>query len=100
MPEACVKSGSCGTHAPGWFQGSHPTQPGAVSPGRVCFTFMGSCCHWFTPVKVKKCNGFYIYRLPQTSLCDLQYCGDGAAGRNNYWSEIFSLVLSPHLRLV
>lgn len=83
MPDSCVKSGYCGTHSPGWFRGSHPTKVGDVSTGRVCFNFMGSCCEWYMPSKVKKCDGFYVYRLPPTLYCDLQYCGDGATGRNN-----------------
>lgn len=57
-------------------------QVGDVSTGRICFNFMGSCCEWYTPTKVKKCSGFYVYQLPPTSYCDLQYCGDGATGRN------------------
>lgn len=93
MPEACVKSGSCGTHAPGWFDGSHPTVPGVVYSGRVCFNWMGSCCQWLSNVKVKKCSSFYVYQLPQTLACDLQYCGDGAAGRNNLF-ELLIFVLN------
>ena len=83
MPDSCVKSGYCGTHSPGWFQGSHPTEVGNMSTGRICFNFMGSCCEWYTRTKVKKCNGFYVYQLPPTLYCDLQYCGDGATGRYN-----------------
>ncbi|XP_020601990.1 deleted in malignant brain tumors 1 protein-like isoform X3 [Orbicella faveolata] len=78
MPDSCVKSGHCGTHSPGWFQGSHPTKVGDISIGRICFNFMGSCCQWYTATKVKKCSGFYVYQLPSTPYCDLQYCGDGA----------------------
>jgi len=57
-------------------------QVGDVSTGRICFNFMGSCCEWYTPTKVKKCSGFYVYQLPPTSYCDLQYCGDGATDRD------------------
>ena len=89
MPDTCVKSGSCGTHAPGWFTGSHPTVPGDVSSGKVCFNWIGSCCRWSTPTRVKRCDGFYVYLLPQTAFCDLQYCGDGAAGK-----KLLSIVLT------
>lgn len=78
MPEKCVSSSSCGTHAPGWFNGSHPIVPGEVSSGQVCFNWIGSCCQWPTSVRVKNCDWFYIYELPKTPLCNLQYCGDGA----------------------
>ena len=83
MPDSCVKSGHCGTHSPGWFDGSLPADVGGNSSGRVCFTWMGSCCQWSMLSTVKKCNGFYVYQLSPTGHCDLQYCGDGATGRKN-----------------
>lgn len=89
MPDTCVKSGSCGTHAPGWYQGSYPTALGAVSPGKVCFNWFGLCCAWSALASVKKCNGFYVYRLGRTTLCDLQYCGDGASGRRLFTKGSF-----------
>ena len=88
MPDYCVKTGSCGTHAPGWFQGAHPTVSGAVSSGKVCFSWWRKgCCYWYMNVKVKKCSDFYIYQLPETLGCDLYYCGDGAPGKDNLFRK-------------
>ena len=88
MPDYCIKTGSCGTHAPGWFQGTYPTVPGAVSPGRVCFSWwMGGCCYWYMDIKVKRCSDFYIYQLPETPGCELYYCGDGAPGKDNLFRK-------------
>ena len=88
MPDHCVQTGSCGTHAPGWFQGTHPTVPGAVSSGKVCFSWWRKgCCYWYMNVKVKKCSDFYVYQLPETLGCDLYYCGDGAPGKDNVFRK-------------
>lgn len=83
MPESCVTPGQCGTHAPGWYDGPIPVDVGGNSSGRVCFNWMNSCCEWSSPVTVKRCNGFYVYKLTPTNYCDLLYCGDGAAGKKN-----------------
>ena len=83
MPESCVLSLHCGTHSPGWYDGPHPANVGGISSGRVCFSWMGVCCQWSSPAKVRRCNGFYVYRLSPTSHCALLYCGNGTAGRKN-----------------
>ena len=83
MPESCVKSLHCGTHSPGWYDGPHPANVGGISSGRVCFSWMGVCCQWSSPAKVRRCNGFYVYRLSPTSHCDLLHCGNGTAGKKN-----------------
>ena len=83
MPESCVKPLQCSTHSPGWYDGPHPANVGGISSGRVCFSWMGVCCQWSSPAKVKRCNGFYVYRLSPTSHCALLYCGNGTAGRKN-----------------
>lgn len=78
MPESCITSGRCGTHSPGWYDGPMPVKVGGNSSGRVCFNWIDSCCVWSSPATVKRCNGFYVYKLTPTSHCDLLYCGDGA----------------------
>ena len=83
MPESCVQPLQCSTHSPGWYDGPHPANVGGISSGRVCFSWMGVCCQWSSPAKVKRCNGFYVYRLSPTSHCALLYCGNGTAGRKN-----------------
>ena len=99
MPQKCVNLNSCGTHSPGWFEGSLPSVPGEISSGKACFNWIGNCCHFFTPVRVKNCDGFFIYELPPTPLCDLQYCGDGVAGKDrknlstSYSFHIFFLTI-------
>ncbi|XP_022795937.1 neurogenic locus notch homolog protein 1-like isoform X3 [Stylophora pistillata] len=76
MPTACVSKHYCGTHAPGWLSGSHPTRVGQVVNGKVCFHWGSNCCNWNAAIQIKKCNGFYVYKLARTPVCWLRYCGN------------------------
>ncbi|XP_027057315.1 oncoprotein-induced transcript 3 protein-like, partial [Pocillopora damicornis] len=76
MPTACVPKHYCGTHAPGWLSGSHPTRVGQVVNGKVCFHWGSNCCNWNAAIQIKKCNGFYVYKLSRTPVCWLRYCGN------------------------
>ncbi|XP_067023184.1 fibrillin-1-like isoform X3 [Acropora muricata] len=77
MPTSCVPKHYCGTHAPGWVSGSHPRSVGNVVNAKVCFHWGSNCCNWNTNIKIKKCNGFYVYQLARTPVCWLRYCGNG-----------------------
>ena len=82
MPTSCVAKHHCGTHAPGWVSGSHPTSVGQVVNAKVCFHWGSNCCNWNANIKIKKCNGFYVYNLARTPVCWLRYCGNGALGKS------------------
>ena len=81
MPTSCVPKHYCGTHAPGWLSGSHPTRVGQVANAKVCFNWGGSCCHWSANIQIKKCNNFFVYKLARTPVCWLRYCGNAGFGR-------------------
>ena len=81
MPTACVPKHRCGTHAPGWLSTPHPTRTGHIINGKVCFHWSGNCCRWSATIQIKKCNGFYIYKLGKTPCCYLRYCGNGGFGK-------------------
>jgi len=89
MPTSCVPKHYCGTHAPGWLSGSHPTSVGQTVNGKVCFHWGGSCCHWHANVQIKKCNGFYVYKLESTPVCWLRYCGNAGYGKSEFDSIYF-----------
>ena len=80
MPTSCVPKHYCGTHAPGWLNGAHPTRLGQIVNGQVCFHWGGSCCNWKANIQIKKCNGFYVYKLGKTPVCWLRYCGNAGFG--------------------
>ena len=35
------------------------------------------CCVLRQPVKIKKCDNFYVYRLKPTDRCPVAYCAQG-----------------------
>ena len=76
MPTACVPTHRCGTHAPGWLQGGHPTEEQGVVTKKVCFHWSGNCCKWSVNIRVRDCGEFYVYNLPKTPVCYLKYCAE------------------------
>ena len=43
MLEKCVDMYYCGTHAPGWLRGGHPSVAGGAVQRKVCFTYYSGC---------------------------------------------------------
>ncbi|CAH3175999.1 unnamed protein product [Porites lobata] len=76
MPTSCPPTGRCGTSAPGWLNGGHPTVADGQVSRQVCFHWNGNCCLWSTNIKVRNCGSYYVYYLSGTpSGCHLRYCG-------------------------
>ena len=77
MPTSCVGQFRCGTHAPGWLNGSHPRATNGIVTAKVCFHWVSDCCLWSANIRVRNCSGFYVYELVPLSACYLRYCGNG-----------------------
>ena len=77
MAESCVDNHHCGTHVPGWLNGSHPSVNEGAVQRRVCFRYYGDCCFFSTYIRVRKCGGFYVYQLKPLTECSSRYCGNG-----------------------
>ena len=76
MPSSCVARYYCGTHAPGWLVGGHPTVAQGIVSRKVCFHWTSGCCQWSRYIRVRNCGAFYVYRLSPTPACNLRYCGN------------------------
>ena len=77
MPTSCVPKNRCGTHAPGWLNGSHPSVADGIVTRRVCYHWSNNCCLWKNDIRVKNCYGsFFVYYLKRTPVCYLRYCGN------------------------
>ena len=83
MPTRVVPRNHCGTHAPGWLSGGHPTVAQGIVTRRVCFHWTRSSCQWSRIIRVQNCGAFFVYELQPTPTCRLRYCGDDlrASGR-------------------
>ncbi|CAH1247231.1 PKD1L3 [Branchiostoma lanceolatum] len=92
----------CGTYAPMWMNGAHPTAADGVVSRQVCEYWSGNPCRWETTIQVKACPaGYYIYKLPRAPACDLAYCGGTAVDPpmnlnvNDITDEGFKVTWSP-----
>ena len=80
MADACVTKYRCGTHAPGWLDGGHPTVGQGRVKRKVCYHGSSGCCQWSNDILVRNCGSFYVYYLTPTPTCNLRYCGDHGLG--------------------
>ncbi|XP_021336113.2 uncharacterized protein isoform X2 [Danio rerio] len=78
MPDTCVDEYSCGTNAPLWLSGGHPTLEDGVVSRNVCAHWSNNCCYFQSnPIQVKACpGGFYVYEFVRPTTCNLAYCAD------------------------
>ena len=76
MPTTCPPVRRCGTHAPGWIKGQHPSVADGEVTREVCYHWSSNCCRWKNNIKVKNCGAFYVYELQKTPGCSLRYCGE------------------------
>ena len=74
MPTKCPETKRCGTHAPGWLNGNHPSVAEGIVSREVCYHW-GNCCRWKNKINVKNCGAFYVYELQKPPACSLRYCG-------------------------
>ena len=67
----------CGTRAAGHLDtNTHPDlADGQSQDQKVCFYQGTRQCYRSTTVTIQKCDGFYIYKLPNPPACSLRYCG-------------------------
>ncbi|XP_031564719.1 uncharacterized protein LOC116300091 [Actinia tenebrosa] len=63
LPTTCVPQNRCGTQAPGWLNGAHPSIQDGIVKRTVCFHFNGDCCYQSTTVHIRKCFGYYVYKI-------------------------------------
>ena len=79
MPTSCVQQYHCGTNAPVWLNGALPSVAEGEAPRTACINYghaaLGAkCCNRKLNIKVKNCNGFYVYHLSRVPGCSIAYC--------------------------
>lgn len=80
IPEFCVPTWRCTTHATGWLNGCHPSVTDGAVRRQVCYHWkfsVDNCCMWKNDIVVRNCRGFYVYQLRTPSGCWFRYCGNG-----------------------
>jgi len=76
IPEQCVPTWCSSTHALGWLSGKHP----AVKQGRAVreafFHWEDNCCQYTVAIRVRTCDGYYVYELVKPPNSSLRYRGN------------------------
>ena len=76
IPEECVPTEACGTQAPGWLNGKHPTVVEGLVTREVCYHWDGYCCNWYNDIRIRNCGAYYVYELQKPPTHTLRYCGN------------------------
>ncbi|XP_027038407.1 pancreatic secretory granule membrane major glycoprotein GP2-like [Pocillopora damicornis] len=74
MLNNCVGHHKCGTDLPGWLNGLHPSIEDGIVDREVCFFGYNKCCYRRVHIRVRKCNGFYVYFLKPSPPGNVRYC--------------------------
>ena len=75
MPTTAPPQFTCGTHAPGWLNGTIPGEADGIVARDVCFHWEGETCNWEVPISVRNCGPFVMFKLVPVPSCALRYCG-------------------------
>jgi hypothetical protein len=95
MATTCSRTYRCGTNAPGWMVGAHPTVAQGKVEREVCYHWSKhGCCQFSNDIEVLNCGKFYVYKLYPAPACYLRYCG------SNNWCTFFPRRLALDLHWV
>ena len=74
IPTSAPSYYSCGTDAPGWYNGPYPSSAGSTTTGTVCYYWSGATCNWSNQISTTNCNGYFVFLLIDPPVCNLRYC--------------------------
>ncbi|XDV16216.1 hypothetical protein PO909_016028, partial [Leuciscus waleckii] len=96
IPDTCVAQFRCGTNAPLWIRGGHPTVTDGVVTRDVCGNGGSYCCYYGSfPIKVKACpDDYYVYELVSTAGYCSGYCAD-TGSINTSPTSVTPVTISP-----
>ncbi|XP_039540196.1 uncharacterized protein LOC120487851 [Pimephales promelas] len=96
IPDTCVAQSRCGTDAPLWIRGGHPTVTDGVVTRDVCGHWNNFCCYFGSyPIKVKACPGdYYVYELVSPAWSNSAYCAD-TGSINTSPTTVTPVTISP-----
>ena len=66
----------CNTVYPGYLasESHHPEEEGKTTQAKICFSYPSNSCYREMQIQIKKCKGFYLYKLPEAPRCNLRIC--------------------------
>lgn len=76
MPETMVRPNHCGTHAPIWLNGRHPSKQGEKVDRKACINAfdLNGGCYSSLDIGITNCGDFFVYYLQPPLYCAVAYC--------------------------
>ena len=74
MIDRCIPHHRCGGSISGWLNGTHPYFADGIVDRNVCFHGFYKCCYKNRKIRVRKCLGFYVYKLKASPGNSYVYC--------------------------
>ena len=72
-----VDTNHCNTWRPGYLasESHHPEEEGKTIQAKICFnSYASGSCYREMQIQIKKCKGFYLYKLEEAPSCRLRIC--------------------------
>ena len=88
MPESAPPINHCGTNAPGWLNGKHPSEAQGSVRRQVCYHWNNNICLWSNEIQVTNCGHYFVYKLGPTPDCILRYCSMRKTGNTVLYSVV------------
>ena len=85
IPTTVPSKYSCGTHAPGWYNGTYPPSAGSTNTGNVCYSWGNNTCNWSNSIRVTNCLTYFVFFLTNSPTCTLGYCVEWFDLLENKW---------------
>ena len=74
IPSSAPSTSTCGTDAPGWYNGPYPSSLGSTTLGTVCYNWSGATCNWSNQISITHCGSYFVFLLVDPPVCNLRYC--------------------------
>ena len=74
MLDTCISHHRCLTDITGWLNGAHPILEDGIVTREACFHGYYNCCYRRVQIRVRECDGFYVYELKPSPAGLLRYC--------------------------
>ncbi|KAL9962337.1 hypothetical protein ACROYT_G031431 [Oculina patagonica] len=74
MLNRCIPHHRCLTDITGWLNSTHPSLEDGIVTREVCFHGYYDCCYRRVQIRVRECDGFYVYELKPSPAGKFRYC--------------------------
>ncbi|XP_068705549.1 uromodulin-like [Montipora foliosa] len=76
LTKDCIPFHKCGTDHTGFLEGEHPSQADGIVTRQACFHAFYRCCFEKVQIGIRRCDGFYVYKLQSSPSGLYRYCAE------------------------